>query len=176
MPRGIGREGERSQSAAKDGDCRTVKGSREKSNNRIEQTEEKKPNKKQQHNQPKRKRKKRENEKRKKGKKGKRKKGKKRHKKMGKSRKNEQRIQQAQTDAPCANGTDRKPRRFGPRGGSNDKRAGLSPQPNPQPDALAFPSRPGAAAQKIKAAPKRRQTQKSGEKPNGHSNDDRRIC
>lgn len=71
MPRGIGREGERSQSAAKDGDCRTVKGSREKSNNRIEQTEEKKPNKKQQHNQPKRKRKKRENEKRKKGKKGK---------------------------------------------------------------------------------------------------------
>ena len=74
MPRGIGREGERSQSAAKDGDCRTVKGSREKSNNRIEQTEEKKPNKKQQHNQPKRKRKKRkkrENEKRKKGKKNK---------------------------------------------------------------------------------------------------------
>ena len=43
MPRGIGREGERSQSAAKDGDCRTVKGSREKSNNRIEQTEEKSP-------------------------------------------------------------------------------------------------------------------------------------
>lgn len=172
MPRGIGREGERSQSAAKDGDCRTVKGSREKSNNRIEQTEEKKPNKKQQHNQPKRKRKKRkkrENEKRKKGKKTRHNKNVEKPKKRTKNPTGANRCAMRQRDG-SETPTLWAARRL--------KRQALQALAAAQPSTgrAALPRSARAEAQKIKAAPKRRQTQKLGEKPNRHSNDDRRIC